>query len=526
MRSLLVLTGLAVAAAPLRAAEPAGPPAGQPLPQGAVRRFGSDGLVQQWDVKTGKRSADGGANRLRFALTPDGSRLVVGNLAGRLEVWDVATGRVVRKLAKEQDWSRALVCLAVSPDGRRVAAGEGHCEIRVFRIDGGECARRLLCPLRLDGGWIKHLAWAADGKSLFADGSGMIVCRVNLADGKTVWDVNDENMPWFAPTPDGRYLVKALWDGIQFLEALTGEESSTVRLAMTEEQGPVGPLAWAPDGKRLALAIGGGTLVICDRTGREVRRFAAADRGRWAASAALAFSPDGKWIVSGSGDPSVRVWETATGKLAARFDGHDGAVEQVAVAPDGRSAFSAGGDGLVYQWDLTPRPCSRARQRPDELWAAVAAPGPAFAVPAAWALVTGSEESRAFVAERLPPFAAATREEIAKWLEDLDAPAFADREAATQALRDQGPLVERQLRETLKTTASPEVRRRAEDLLARLENTSTADELRALRLVQACELSGTAAARVLLTRWSGGAPGALLTEDAKAALARLDHRPP
>jgi hypothetical protein len=312
---------------------------------------------------------------------------------------------------------------------------------------------------------------------------------------------------------------------------------------MTQKQGPVGPLAWAPDGKRLALGIGGDTVVVCDRAGRELRRFAASERGRWSAKAAsalgrrtpddedsrvgaLAFSPDGKWIVSGSGDLSVRVWEAATGRLVVRFDGHDEPVGQVAVAPDGRSAFSAGGDGLVYQWDLTPKSCTRPRQRPGDLWAAAAEPDPTFAVPAAWALITGSEESRAFVAERLPPFAAAKREEIVKWLEDLDAPVFADREAATQALRDQGPLVERQLRETLQTTAGPEVRRRAEDLLTRLENTSTADELRALRLVQVCELSGTAAARALLTRWSGGAPGALLTEDAKAALARLDHRPP
>src|SRR5262249_44087592 len=160
-----------------------------------------------------------------------------------------------------------------------------------------------------------------DGKSLFADGSGMIVCRVSLADGKTVWDVNDENMPCFAPTPDGRYVVKALWDSIQLLDASTGEGSSTVPLAMTHEQGPVGPLAWAPDGKRLALGIGGGSVVVCNRAGREVRRFAATERRRAsdkAASAlgrrvpddkndrvgALAFSPDGKWILSGSGDLS------------------------------------------------------------------------------------------------------------------------------------------------------------------------------------------------------------------------------
>jgi hypothetical protein len=222
---------------------------------------------------------------------------------------------------------------------------------------------------------------------------------------------------------------------------------------------------------------------------------------------------------------SVRVWEAATGKRVVRFDGHDSSVEQVAVAPDGRSAFSAGGDGFVCQWDLTPRPPPRQNQQPSDLWTAAAEPDPALAVPAAWALVTRSEESQAFVAEKLGPFAPPTREEVAKWLADLGAPAFADREAATKALAAQGRAVERDLREAARTTTSAEVRRRAEDLLARLGNTYTADELRALRLVQACELSGTAAARALLERWAGGTAGAVLTEDAKAALARLDRRP-
>jgi hypothetical protein len=494
-----------------------------PLPPGAVRRFGDD------------------RTPLCFALTPSGSELIVGDRVGRIEVWDVATGRVVRRVADGHARRHALVRLAVSPDGRRLAAGEGHCDIRLFRLDGGEAPRQLSCPLRPDGGWMKCLVWAPDAKSLFADGSGMTVSRVNLADGRTLWYVWDENSPWFALTPDGRFVVKTLWDSIQFLDAVTGRESSTVRLVMSREQGPVGPVTWAPDGKQLALVIDRDTVVVCDRAGRERRRFAASERRRSPANQALpvgrrapdpehrrvealAFAPDGKWLVSGADDGLVRVWEAATGKQVLGFDGHASRIKQVAVSPDGRSAFT-GGDGFVYQWDLTPRPYPRARQRPDDLWAAAAQPDPELAVPAAWALATQSEEARMFVAAKLPPFAQAKPEELAQWLADLDAPAFADREAATRALAAQGPAAERRLREVVRTTTSAEVRRRVEGLLARLENAYTEDELRALRLVQACELSGTAAARTLLQRWAGGAPGAVLTEDARAALARLDRRP-
>jgi WD40 repeat protein len=503
-----------------------------------------NGLVHRWDARTGERFPDDGCNsRLHFALTPDGSSLVVGDRIWRIDVWDVATGRIVRRLHEGPGREHALVRLAVSPDGRRVAAGEGHCDVWLYRTDGGKDGGRLFAGLRLDGGWMHFLAWAPDGKSLYADGSGMILCRVSVVDGKIVWGNGDENMPAFALAPDGRSLVKTLHDGIQFLDAATGEVTSTVRMAMTPEQtsmpGPLRAIAFAPDGTQFALALGQNTVVVCDRAGKELRRFVAAGRKRWLAPQlmarelyeafhrveALAFTPDGKWIVSGADDCSVRVWEAVTGRQVVRFDGHDSAVGQVAVAPDGRSAFSAGGDGFVCQWDLTPGPYPRPGQQPADLWRAAADPDPALAVPAAWALVSRSGESRAFVAEKLPPCAGAKPGEIAKALADLDSPVFAEREAASTALATQGRVVEGHLKEVLKTTASLEVRRRAGELLARIAAGYTEDELRALRLVQACELSGTLAARALLRRWAGGAAGAVLTEDARAALARLGRRP-
>ena len=52
----------------------------------------------------------------------------------------------------------------------------------------------------------------------------------------------------------------------------------------------------------------------------------------------------------------------------------------------------------------------------------------------------------------------------------------------------------------------------------------TPEEARAIRVVEALEQAGTAAARGLLTDLAGGVPEARLTREAKAALQRLPRK--
>jgi tetratricopeptide (TPR) repeat protein len=67
----------------------------------------------------------------------------------------------------------------------------------------------------------------------------------------------------------------------------------------------------------------------------------------------VAFSPDGTRLASGSDDNTVKVWDVASGKEIAAFEGSFGSVMSVAFSPDGTRLASGSDDNSVKLWDTS-----------------------------------------------------------------------------------------------------------------------------------------------------------------------------
>jgi WD40 repeat protein len=123
--------------------------------------------------------------------------------------------------------------------------------------------------------------------------------------------------------------------------------------------------AFSPDGRSILAGDLDGIMRLWDvKTGKELRSFRAVlytrdphilgTNNRFACVHALAFTPDGRRVVSGHGDYTVRVWDTATGRELRCSTRHSRWVTSVACSPDGKAALSGSADHTVRLWRLPP----------------------------------------------------------------------------------------------------------------------------------------------------------------------------
>src|SRR5262245_39699443 len=163
----------------------------------------------------------------------------------------------------------------------------------------------------------------------------------------------------------------------------------------------------------------------------------------------------------------------------------------------------------------------------ERLWTALGKEDPATALATAGELAARPGKALALLGRELKPVSRPRPAEMRGLIADLDSSRFAVREKAARALLALGEDALPTLRQVLASSPPLEVRRRAEDLIGRIEQPSvlSAQQVREVRAVQVLERIGTAEARELLRRLADGIPSARLTQEAQAALERLARTP-
>jgi WD40 repeat protein len=129
--------------------------------------------------------------------------------------------------------------------------------------------------------------------------------------------------------------------------SLTTPDGNLIR-TLTGHTSWVNAIALSVDGKYLISGSSDITIKVWDwQTGVEVRTLT----GHTSSVHAIALSVDGKYLISGSGDSTLKVWDWQTGVEVRTLTGHTDRVYAIAFSVDGKYLISGSVDTTLKVWN-------------------------------------------------------------------------------------------------------------------------------------------------------------------------------
>jgi WD40 repeat protein len=518
------------------------------------------GMIQVWEVTTGKvqsKQVGHTSSPSGTAFSPDGRRVASGGgMHGTIHLWDLASSKSLLSIRgpgglRDVAWSR---------DGRWLYSTWTGDELWISDAAIGERKHviTLADPRRPDtsqSAISMHLS--ADGKTLVAwsyyyakQGGGGPAADETLMTG---WDPITRQQR-FRRTLRGLVSSATMSDDARLLalpdhsgdreEMVAGRGPIRVEDLTTGEplltlpalDGQTWPFAFSPDSRLLA-----GYNYNFKRRKKGDPKSTAASVVVWEVATASevlslpfegqprgAFSSDGR-LVAIADERSILIWDLAQGVARRRFQDFDGEVTWLAFTPDGRRLISGHTDTTLLVWEIPAPPVARQDKLEAKdlarAWAELAGGDAPRAFRARWTLVNAPEAAVTLLTRHLRPTQPADARRLAQLLGDLDSDQFPVRTAAQKELEVLGELAAPALRQALAKNPSLEVRRRAESLLDRLRGPVTEPEQRrTVRALAVLEAIATPEARKLLATLAQGVPESRQTQEARAAIDRLQLR--
>jgi WD40 repeat protein len=315
---------------------------------------------------------DGAVHGVEFL--PQSHRLIsaAGYLStrGRLKLWDTTTSEPLEP--SFEDCPAEVFAVALHRDGRRLATAcwyrVGRVGIvRVWDVNTGQLVREQQAQATrvADVAYSPDGTWLASAAVDFQDLGG----EVRLWDAETGRGIREfekhaAGVFGVAFSPDSRWLASGWSDGIVRIWDLRDPAGEARELP--GHAGGVSRVMFLPDGR--LVSVGGrneaaGTSGLGEVKIRDLSTGRVLDlRGHTGMVEGLACSPDGRRLATGSGDRTVKLWDTTTGEEVFTLREHTAGVLCVAFSPDGRRIASAGWDRTIRVWD-TSSPASHALSR-------------------------------------------------------------------------------------------------------------------------------------------------------------------
>jgi WD40 repeat protein len=280
------------------------------------------------------------------ALSAGAKLLAAGGADKAVHLWDTGSGQQIAVLRGP---GTAVDALAFSPTAPVLAAGSADHTIWLWNLRGRPAASRVLTG---DAGAITDLAFSPGGTLLAAASADGTIRLWNPATGRLAGVLRGGGAPMrsVAFSPDGTMLAGADGDTVTVWN-ITHLAHLTIAWHLTGKKRAIVALAYGrgPLGSMIAAEGRGGGIVLWYLDRRTHVRLLAPGSHRGVQG--LAFSRDGTVLIAPGAYYEMRLWDTATGRLAAtRTYRVPGNFPAFAYDQETGSAALGGAAGAVQFW--------------------------------------------------------------------------------------------------------------------------------------------------------------------------------
>jgi WD40 repeat protein len=343
---------------------------------GSFVRFSPDGTrlaaslqtdqLQIWDVASGDRvmtlDAGEGYQPSGFDYTSDGKYIVNGTSAGpgrysQIQVWDTSSGELISTVRVQI--ANAISDIVLSQDGTLLASFSRNMEVKVWQFEPQELQEIVNLP----GLSVRNSFFSNDNQELTTVTENGAIKR---------WDISESGQSELATIAgpaevdrfvrsahfidEGKRLITAGDEGLLYIwDTATWDELMTVQA----HNDRIRRIDYSPDEHLLATGIDNEDVALAQIWDTETWQLKHTLEGHdpvpgfFNGVLDVKFNMNGKLVATAGADGKVIVWDSSTGNLILKLDGHNGnGVLRVEFSPNDRFLASTGG-GLINIWDVS-----------------------------------------------------------------------------------------------------------------------------------------------------------------------------